>query len=193
MTVQPVNPVAGIDFDRLLKLRLLVARFGEMDRARWWNTRGVLGPLGEMALRRGFAKTHFFAQGRLVFAVAAQRCRDVFDPPQGMTLWKLPAEIEDRFESQWPDWLERTDAWSSFFSELQAPKSPDLLAEAGRLGLAEEAMLREVRQLRRSPENPSVPIPGGHGPSDRILTLLALGFFRGEPGTPAIPYARLGA
>ncbi len=28
-----------IDLDRLLKLRLLVARFGEMDLARWWNTR----------------------------------------------------------------------------------------------------------------------------------------------------------
>ena len=192
MTVQPVNPVARIDFDRLLKVRLLVARFGEMDRARWWNTRGVLGPLGEMALRRGFAKTHFFARARLVFAVAAQRCRDVFDPPQAMTLWNLPAEIEDQFESRWPGWLERTDPWCSFFSELQVPKSPDLLGQASHLGLAEDSILHEVRQLRRSPENRAVPIPGAHRPSDRILTLLGLGFFRGEPGAPAIPYARLG-
>ena len=29
-----------IDFDRLLKLRLIVARVGEMDLAKWWNTRG---------------------------------------------------------------------------------------------------------------------------------------------------------
>jgi hypothetical protein len=29
-----------IDYDRLLQLRLAVARFGEMDIARWWNTTG---------------------------------------------------------------------------------------------------------------------------------------------------------
>src|SRR5438270_14097033 len=99
MIAQQVSAVDGIDFERLLKLRLLVARFGEMDRARWWNTRGVLGRLGETALARGFSKSHPFARARLVFAVAAHRCRDVFDPPRAMTLWYLPAEIEDRFES----------------------------------------------------------------------------------------------
>jgi hypothetical protein len=46
--------------------------------------------------------------------------------------------------------------------------------------------------LRRAAENRAVPIAGEHRPGDRILTLLALGFFRGEPGAPAIPYARLG-
>ena len=29
-----------IDLDRLLRLRLVVARSGEMDLARWWNTKG---------------------------------------------------------------------------------------------------------------------------------------------------------
>ncbi|MGO9464876.1 MAG: BrxE family protein [Isosphaeraceae bacterium] len=62
-------------------MRLLVARFGEMDQARWWNTRGALGRLGEMALRRGFSKTHVFGQARLVFAVAPHRCRNVCHPP----------------------------------------------------------------------------------------------------------------
>ena len=32
-----------INFERLLKLRLVVARHGEMDAARWWNTQGMLG------------------------------------------------------------------------------------------------------------------------------------------------------
>ena len=90
------------NLDQLLKLRLLIARFGEMDQARWWNTRGLLGHLGEMALKRGFPKTHFFAQARLVFTVAAHRCREVFDPPRSMTLWNLPAEVEDRFEADGP-------------------------------------------------------------------------------------------
>jgi hypothetical protein len=35
----------AIDFDRLLKLRLVVGRVGEMDLAKWWNTRGQLGRL----------------------------------------------------------------------------------------------------------------------------------------------------
>ncbi len=37
------GPTTTIDFDHLLRLRLVVARFGEMDGAMWWNTKGVLG------------------------------------------------------------------------------------------------------------------------------------------------------
>ncbi len=45
----------AIDLDRLLKLRLVVARFGEIGiLAKWWNTKGQLGmPSGAAALRRG--------------------------------------------------------------------------------------------------------------------------------------------
>ena len=39
-----------ISLDRLLKLRLVVARHGEMDRAGWWNTNGMLGRHGAIAL-----------------------------------------------------------------------------------------------------------------------------------------------
>lgn len=72
--------VPRIDLDRLLKLRLLVARFGEMDLAKWWNAKGQLGRLGAATLRRGFPRTHRFAQARSVFAVAAHRCAEVFAP-----------------------------------------------------------------------------------------------------------------
>ena len=85
---------ATLDFDRLLKLRLVVARFGEMDLAKWWNTRGQLGRLGTAAIRRGFPRTHYFAQARSVFAVAAHRCREIFDPPDSVTLWRLPETID---------------------------------------------------------------------------------------------------
>jgi hypothetical protein len=37
-----------------MKLRLVVARVGEMDLARWWNTQGQLGALGSSVLQRGF-------------------------------------------------------------------------------------------------------------------------------------------
>jgi len=50
------------DLDRLLKLRVIVARFGEMDMAKRWNTNGQLGPLGSSTVRRGLPRTHHFAQ-----------------------------------------------------------------------------------------------------------------------------------
>src|SRR3954453_10781869 len=106
---------ATLDFDGLLKFRLIVARFGEMDLAKWWNPRGQLGRLGAAALRRGFPRTHYFAQARSVFAVAAQRCQEVFDPPDGVTLWRLPAATEDGFDAQWERWLDRANEWQPMF------------------------------------------------------------------------------
>src|SRR6266481_3734957 len=109
-----------IDFDRLLKLRLIVARFGEMDLARWWNTRGQLGRLGSAALRRGFPRTHHFAQARSVFAVAAHRCAEVFDPRRCVTLWRLPEALEEAFEQRWEEWLDNASDWAPFFEKLAA-------------------------------------------------------------------------
>ncbi len=90
----------AIDLERLFKLRVAIARAGEMDLARWWNTRGQLGPLGTSALRRGLPRTHRFAQARSVFAVAAHRCRELFDPPKCVTLWSLPASVEEELDSR---------------------------------------------------------------------------------------------
>src|SRR5947209_4609041 len=105
----------SIDLDRLLRLRLVIARFGEMDIAKWWNTTGQLGQLGTATLRRGFPRTHYFAQARSAFAVAANRCAEVFDAPDCITLWRLPETIEDKFESRWEQWLDRSADWNPFF------------------------------------------------------------------------------
>ena len=48
------EPTESIDLDPLLRLRLVVARYGEMDRAGWWNTNGMLGRYGAIVLERGF-------------------------------------------------------------------------------------------------------------------------------------------
>ncbi len=53
-----------LDYERLLKLRLVVARVGEMDRARWWNTLGLLGRYGEIALSRVTLLAAGYAKGR---------------------------------------------------------------------------------------------------------------------------------
>ena len=76
-----------IDLDRLLKLRLVVARYGEMDLAGWWNTNGMLGRYGAIALARGLPRTHHFTQARVVFSVAKARCQELFDAPGSVTLW----------------------------------------------------------------------------------------------------------
>src|SRR3977135_3696255 len=116
----------SIDFDRLLKLRLIVARFGEMDLAKWWNTRGQLGRLGTAAFRRGFPRTHYFAQARSVFAVAAHRCAEIFDPPDGVTLWRLPEAIEEEFEAEREHWRDQSAEWTSFFQRLENLQERDL-------------------------------------------------------------------
>jgi hypothetical protein len=90
----------AVDLEKLFKARLAVARFGEMDCAGWWNTKGLLGQLGKKVLQRGFPKTHLLAQARVAFAVAAHRSAEVFSPPDHATLWSLPAVVEDAFNRQ---------------------------------------------------------------------------------------------
>lgn len=179
-----------VDFERLFKLRLAVARHGEMDCARWWNTQGVLGRRGGIVLQRGFPSTHRFAQARIVFEVAKSRCRELFDPPSCMTLWSLPAQIEEQFEEHWQDWIDNTEKWRSTFALVEAA-SDDLLNTMKKLEVLTEVQADTVIKLRRAAENRAVPISGSHLPNDDIITLLAAGFSKGEPGAPAIPYARL--
>ncbi len=180
-----------IDLDHLLKLRLVVARHGEMDIARWWNTQGMLGRYGAVALSRGFPKTHYFVQARIVFAVARSRCQELFDPPGCMTLWSLPATIEEQFEAQWQNWLDRTEGWTPFFQQFALLRSEDLLGSLQVLELVSPAHIEAVGKLRRSAEGRAVPIPGTHTPSNDMFTLLAAAFSRGVSGNPAVPYAKL--
>lgn len=184
-------PAMPIDLDRLLKLRLVIARHGEMDLARWWNTQGMLGRRGAVVLKRGFPTTHYFAQARVVFAVARSRCNELFSPPGCMTLWNLPAELEDQFEEHWHSWLDQGASWTSFFEQLAALDGADLLKELLAFGLISPSEVEVVGKLRRSAENRAVALAGTHQPRDDVITLLAAGFSRGEPGNPAIPYARL--
>jgi hypothetical protein len=180
-----------IDFDRLLKLRLVVARVGEMDLAKWWNTRGQLSRLGTAALRRGFPRTHYFAQARSVFSVAGFRCREVFDPPQSVTLWQLPEAVEEGFEAHWDRCLDQADEWKPFFQELESLKDADLKAALGAFRLLTDAESEMFSRLRRSAEGRAVPLLAQFAATDEDFALLALGFARGEPGSLAVPYARL--
>ena len=180
-----------IDLDRLLKLRLVVARHGEMDLSKWWNTQGVLGRRGTVVLKRGFPSTHRFVQARIVFEVAASRCRELFSPPSGMTLWSLPAELEDRFQERWQKWMNNAEEWKPVFHAVESQSGNDLLGALDEFDLLSETQRSTVTRLRRSAENRAVPLSGTFRPDDDILTLLAAAFARGEPGNLAVPYARL--
>lgn len=179
-----------IDLDRLLKLRLTVARFGEMDHAKWWNTKGQLGRLGAMALRRGFPRTHRFAQARSVFAVAAHRCAEIFDPPGCVTLWRLPEGVEEAFDARWEQWLDNSGLWEPFFERIETLPNSDLVETLTALELVGQSDLDAFGRLRRSAEGRAVPLPGIFSGDDSDVALLALGFARGEQSALAVPYAR---
>jgi hypothetical protein len=182
---------ANIDFDRLFKLRLVVARVGEMDLAKWWNTRGQLGRLGSAAIRRGLPRTHYFAQARSVFAIAAFRCHEVFDPPHSVTLWHLPEAVEDQFDAHWERWLDQADEWRPFFLELETLKETELKTALHVFNLITDDETELFSRLRRSAEGRAVPLPTPFTGTNKDVASLAIGFARGEPGALAVPYARL--
>lgn len=175
----------------LFKLRLVVGRVGEMDLAQWWNTKGQLGTLGASVLRRGFPRTYRFAQARSVFAVAAHRCSELYQPTGAVTLWDLPASAEDDLEQRWEDWIDDVTSWEPFFKELEACSS-NLEQELTRLGLVTSTQVAEVVKLRRSAEQRAVLIPGEFEGSDHDLAMLALAFSRGETSNLAVPYLHWG-
>lgn len=181
-----------VDFDRLLKLRVVVARIGEMDNARWWNTNGQLGALGATVLARNFPRSHRFAAARSVFAVARARCSDLFDPPRSMTLWSLPAEVEDQFDSKWEAWIDERLAWEPFFQQVAELKGvTDVISTLRGLDLITPGDEEAISKLKRSAEGRALQLNGSHSPNDYVIRLLAIGFSKSEPGSPTIPYARL--
>jgi len=180
----------GIDFELLLKLRAIVARFGEMDCARWWNTKGILGKDGAFVLGRGFPATHFIAQVRIGTEVARARSREVFAPPKCHTLWDLPPAIEDHYDTYLQDLGRSIDEWQDFFSRLQPSPGADLLQVLAACDVSLDNCRDEISKLRRSAENRAVPLAGSFRADDGTITLLAAAFSKGEPGKPAIPYIR---
>jgi hypothetical protein len=180
----------ALDLDHLLRLRLVVGRWGEMDRMGWWNTKGQLGRLGALALSRGFPRTYRFAQARSVFAVAAHRCAEVFTPPGCVTLWRLPEVLEEAFDARWEHWLDNAGDWSQDFEKLEGLEGDDLAGILSAWGLVGSQDLAAYGRLRRSAEGRAVPLPGLFSATIAELNLLALGFARGERLELAVPYAR---
>lgn len=181
------------DLARLFKLRVVVARHGEMDRLRWWNTKGQLGRSGALALRRGFPRTYHFAQARSTFAVAAQRCAEIFDPPDSVTLWRLPDTIEEALDDRWEQWLDCAEQWSGFFERVEANANTNLGEVLRDFGLVSSGDVAACSKLRRSSEGRGLPLPKPFASTDTDIAHLALGFAQCEAGAIVVPYARIGS
>ena len=162
-----------------------------MDGAKWWNTKGILGKHGSIVLGRGFPRTRPFVQAKIAFAVVTERCREIFAPPKCITLWDIPAVLEDQFDQHLRLWQEDVSPWMPLFNKLETLPSTDLLDNLKAFDLLDDAQVEEAKKLRRSAEGKSVMISGTFSPNDQLFTLLASGFFRGDPGNPVIPYAKL--
>jgi hypothetical protein len=181
-----------VDLEMIMRLRVVVARVGEVDLAKWWNTTGQLGPIGTAAVRRGLPRTHYFAQARSVFAVAAHRCDEWFNLPGSLTLWRLPDEVEEQFEARWEHWLDNAVDWKPFFAEVEAITSQDLAATLRAFDLVGDDDLEALRHLQIGASGRALQLPGTFTGAESDLTMLALGFSRGSVGSLTIPYARLG-
>jgi len=178
------------DLDWLLKVRTVVARIGEMDLARWWNTDGQLGPQGAAVLRRGLPRTHCFAQARTVFAVAADRCAQIFDPPGCVTLWRLPEMVEDRIDVLWESWLDDAAGWRPFFERVAAIRSTDVPNTLQEFGLVTEQEIEARKGLKKSTDGWSIQIPSLFDGKRQTIALLALAHAAGSVGNLVVPYAR---
>jgi len=179
----------AMNSERIFKLRLVVARFGEMDGAGWWNTNGVLTRLGNTVFSRGFPRTDFFAQAKVAFEVARFRCREIFNPPDSVTLWDLPLEVEEAIDNDWPRWCASRDHWEQFFVQLQGTDSDDLFATFTRTGLVAADCRDSIKKLKKGPEGRSVPVAGNKPLDDELIDLLAMGFCKGAKGELLVPYA----
>ena len=186
----------SVDLERVFKLRLVIARLGEMDNAGWWNTKGLLGAGGAFVFRRGFPTTHAFAQARTVFAVAAGRCRELFDAPGCITLWHLPAAMEEQFEDHWQSWLDEIDRWRPFFAEAAGLRGRDVFGALRALELIGEREIGIVNRLASPVGNPSLRLPNAGSKAEvesEAITLMAAAFARSEPGKLAVPYIQFDA
>ncbi len=182
----------AVDLDRLLKLRLVVARYGEMDRAAGGTRTGCSGATERSpssAGSRAPTDSPRRASSSLSPALAA---RSSSTPPLGHA-WRLPAEVEDQFDDRWQAWLGEPDSWNPFFDELATAEPADLplRARGTRPDLA-----GTYRGRRGTPPICRRPRGSAHRRTraQRRPHHASRGRLRqGRARAPAIPYAKLAA
>jgi hypothetical protein len=179
-----------IDLAWLMKLRTVVARLGEMDCGRWWNSDGQLGPQGASVLRRGLPRTHHFAQARSVCVIAGLWCAQIFDSPGIVTLWRLTDAIEERLDVLWEGWLDEAASWRPFFERVARLKHADVPVVLRDFDLVTDDEIAAGAKIRKAADGRSIVVPGVFDEKRRAVALLALSFAAGRQGDLVVPYVR---
>ena len=110
--------------------------------------------------KRGFPRTHYFAQARSVFAVAAHRCAEVFDPPDAATFWRLTDEVEEAFDARWEGWLDSAPTWAPFFESDRRAQGLRCRSALKRLSLVDDADVEAAARLKLADGEKGVLRPG---------------------------------
>lgn len=176
--------------DHILKLRMAVGRHGEMDRAEWWNTRGIMGAKGGVVLERGFPRTHPLVQARIAFSVAKDRCKSVFAASDTATLWSLPAELEDQFRSNWSQWLSHNDRWDKFLEQVNDATEEGLTRGLKSLGLIEKVHADQAMEADRQGASAQISSDVAEVNED-VASALAASFALGDENDLVVPFVTL--
>jgi hypothetical protein len=145
--------------------------------------------MGAMAYRRGFPRSHHWAQAKVVFEVARARCRERFPDATAITLWSLPASVEEQFEHAWGQWVSNTETWNPSFDRLKEWKSPSLVEALKAFDLWSEGM--ESAMTQAAMPAASCDLGSISGLDQASVDLLAVGFAFGQVGEPVVPFLRL--
>lgn len=179
--------MSGLNLEALFKYRLIVGRYGEMDVARWWNTSGILSALGSKVASRGLPRTEFYGRARVLFAVASQRTREYFSPPESFTLWSLPSSIENSLDEAMIHWAHAGRSWPVIEEELAGLKIGKIEQALQRADVPSELFNGSVQKLKTGPEGKSVLLPQSTTFTDETVALLAAAFSRSKPETLLLP------
>lgn len=180
----------NVDLEWLLKLRVVIARCGEMDLARWWNSNKQLGSAGSSVLKRGFPRTHHFAQARSVIAIAEHRCTQLFSPADAITLWRLSDVIEEQLISHWDGWIDRAGAWDGFFVSVGRLAISDPVNALNTLALVTPDEVRTSKKLKRAADSCGLQVGKSFSGARHEIALLALGFALGTANDPVVPFIK---
>jgi hypothetical protein len=174
----------------LLKLRTVVTRLGEGDRWGWWATQGLLGPTGEIAFKRGFPRTHFFAQAKAAITMARQRCQESFAHSEtDLTLFHLPGPWEDAFENRWSHWVQHGSVWDPFFRQVQGLGKVSVAEALTSLKLATADQAKSLAGPTAEKDQASLRLPKAFNGKKESLLQLALGFAACGDKSLVVPFA----
>ena len=176
-----VNP------EQLFKSRIIIGRYGEMDIARWWNTSGILSSLGSKVASRGLPRTEFYGRARVLFAVAAQRTRQYFSPPEAFTLWSLPPSVENALDEAMIRWAHEGRSWPVVEEALAGLKLGGIEQALQSADVAPDHISGLVPKLKAGPEGKSILLPQSSKIMDETVALLAAAFSRSRPESLLLP------